>query len=349
MGTKGLLTWRAMKNLAGLLAAFAMAATACTAGESGPALPSSSQIETTASTDEGSATSGAEPTEPTQPTVTQEPTTAVPEPTPFDVLAFGDAADCREPAQDVADVVRATPGEILIVGDLAYPAGSQADFDNCFMPLYGDQLQRMHTVPGDNDYGSDPDAQAYFQTLGVGVAGKQGEGWWSFTKEAWQIIGINSACSKVGFCGPNSPQYAFVADALEAAPDKCRMIVWHLPRFTSSPSYSGLKNMGDLYQLVYDYGADILVVGNSHHYERFEPLGPDGSPDAAGIANFTIGTGGAPSTEFAEPLAGSAIRNNDTQGFVRFTLGPDSYSWEFVAVGDGSLSDSGTLACHNRS
>ena len=287
-----------------------------------------------------------------EPTTSESTTTEAPAPTepvfePFDVLAFGDAADCREPAENVAELVNSTPGDILLVGDLAYPAGSQADFDNCFLPIYGDALDRMRSVPGDNDYDTN-DGAAYFSTMGVERAGNPDEGWWTYTKGAWQLFGLNSSCSRVRFCGPNSPQYAFVADAIAQEPDKCRMVVWHQPRFTSSQNYDGLKNMGDLYQLLYDNGADILVVGNSHHYERFEPLDPTGTPAADGIANFTVGTGGAPYTEFGEPLAGSIVRNNQSRGVVKFTLDDDRYSWEFLNV-EGDLEDTGTLGCHNRS
>lgn len=304
---------------------------------------------------------------PTQPTTTeQDPTTTEAETTtsietttepteplppvfePFEVLAFGDAANCREPAANVANMLSNTPGDILIVGDLAYPAGSQTDFDDCFLPLYGQMMDRIRSVPGDNDYDT-ADGAAYFATMGPSRAGNPDEGWWTYTKGGWQIFGLNSSCSRVGFCGPNSPQYAFVADAIAQEPDKCRMVVWHQPRFTSSQNYDGLKNMGDLYQLLYDNGADILVVGNSHHYERFEPLNPEGQPDPTnGIANFTVGTGGAPYTEFGTPLPGSAIRNNQSRGVVKFTLGNARYSWEFLTI-EGDLEDSGTLGCHNRS
>ena len=293
-----------------------------------------------------STTAPVETTTASQPTSSQTETTET-APAEFDVLAFGDAADCRTPSENVAKLVTETPGEVLIVGDIAYPVGSKANIDDCFSPLYDSTLDRLHAVPGDNDYKTD-DATPFFDKLGADRAGQSGQGWWAFTREAWQIIGINSECSRVN-CGPKSDQYAFIAEQLEAEPDACRLVIWHKPRFTSSSNYSGLKNMGDLYQLLYDNGADILVVGNSHHYERFEPLGPDGTPDADGIANFTVGTGGAPYTEFGEPLPGSAVRDNETRGVVKFTLSPNGYAWEFLSVGDGALQDSGIADCHNRS
>ncbi len=345
---------RSMRNFSAIFRALfvvlALVAAGCTSESATttevPTTPTSEATTQPDTTEEEVTTSEAEPT--TSIETTTEPTDPPPPVyEPFDVLAFGDAADCREPAANVAELVAETPGDVLIVGDLAYPAGSQADFDNCFLPLYGPTMDRIRSVPGDNDYDT-AEGAAYFATMGVERAGNPDEGWWTYTNQGWQIFGLNSACSKVKFCGPNSPQYAFVADAIAQEPDKCRMVVWHQPRFTSSKNYDGLKNMGDLYQLLYDNGADILVVGNSHHYERFEQLNPEGQPDSSGIANFTVGTGGAPYTEFGDPLPGSAIRNNQSRGVVKFTLDNDNYSWEFLNV-EGDLEDSGTLPCHNRS
>lgn len=292
-----------------------------------------------------SSTETANPTTTNSPPTQQATTTTTP-PEPVELVVFGDTADCRKPADQVAELVKGTEANMVIVGDLAYPDGSQARIDECFMPLYGDVTDRIWAVPGDNDYKT-PDASPLYDLFDAERVGQPGQGWWTFTEGNWQIIGINSECSAVN-CGPKSDQYAFVAEAVAAEPDKCRLAVWHKPRFTSSPNYQGLKNMGDLYSLLYDNGADVLVVGNSHHYERFEPLNPEGVPDPAGIANFTVGTGGAPFTEFGEPLPGSQIRENSHHGVVMFTLGETEYSWEFLST-DGAAIDAGTQPCHNGS
>ncbi|MEZ5340021.1 MAG: hypothetical protein R2706_00810 [Acidimicrobiales bacterium] len=89
-------------------------------------------------------------------------TTAVPEPVSF--LAFGDAADCRGRDASVEAVVEQYVDDILFVGDAAYPDGSAENFANCFTPLYGDDIDRFHAVPGDNDYRT-PAATEFFQGL----------------------------------------------------------------------------------------------------------------------------------------------------------------------------------------
>ncbi|MEZ5340020.1 MAG: hypothetical protein R2706_00805 [Acidimicrobiales bacterium] len=134
---------------------------------------------------------------------------------------------------------------------------------------------------------------------------------------------------------------------LESAPDLCRIALWQHPRFTSSPNYDGIGKLGPMYDLLYNAKTDVLLVGNSHHYERFARLGPDGQPVDNGIRNFTVGTGGAPLTDFAaEPLAGSEVRNSESFGVLRLTLLPGEYSWEFLpATPESTLQDSGTSTC----
>ena len=291
--------------------------------------------ETSGSTGDETITTGGE--EPVETTTTM--------PVPVEFIAFGDAADCRGRDAEVAALVDESEADILFVGDAAYPDGSAEDFANCFLPLYGDDLARFHAVPGDNDYKT-PGASEFFSVFGTS-AGAPGTGWFVFETNGWQIIGMNSECDEVGGCDEGSPQYQWLQATLAAAPDACRLAFWQLPRFTSSANYQEINRLGPLYDLLYDARTDLLLVGNSHHYERFDRLGKDGSTDDRGIRNITVGTGGAPLTEFApEPRAGSAVRNNKSHGFLRLSLLPNEYSWTFVGATEQSdLVDSGASSC----
>lgn len=265
---------------------------------------------------------------------------------PATILAVADATDCRGADADVAAVVDANPDATLImVGDTAYPNGSAEDFENCFGPLYDDDVDRLHAVPGDNDYNTGT-AEPFFERLGD-AAGAPDEGWLSFETGGWLVVGLNSNCDQIGGCGPDSPQYQWLAETLAASPTDCLLAFMHEPRFTSSLNYSGIPRLGAFYQLLFENGADVLLVGHSHHYERFDRLNPDGQPDAAGIANFTIGIGGAPFTGFGEPLPGSAIRSSDTRGVLELVLSPDGYTWKVVPTEDstGTLVDAGADTC----
>lgn len=264
---------------------------------------------------------------------------------PETLIAIADTGDCREPAEKVAQAISEAEGTIIIAGDLAYPNGSTEDFQNCFDPLFKSELDRLHAVPGDNEYKTGS-ADAFWDSLGDS-AGNKGEGWLSFDLGAWQIIGLNSECPKVGGCDAESDQYKWLQAELDKSDKECKLAFWHMPRFTSSPNYKGFPRLAAMYDLLDQAGTDVLIVGNSHHYERFTQLDSQGNPDADGIRNFTAGIGGAPLGQgFSEPLPGSEVRNTETMGYLQFELSQDEYKWEFVKVGTkGDLVDSGSDKC----
>jgi len=300
----------------------------------GTAVDSTAAAETT--TPDSSETTVDESPETTEPTEPAEPVT---------VLAVSDLADCRGPDAEVAELVRSLEGTIVTPGDLAYTEGSQQQFDDCFMPLYGSELDRMYATPGDNDYKT-PDAAPYFATMSGGP-GEIGKGWFAVELGSWQLISLNSNCGEVGGCREDSEQFAWLDALLDEQQYDCRMVMWHHPRFTSSANYSGIPRLGDFYSRLHEVGADILIVGNSHHYERLGPLLPSGEPSPGGIMNFTVGVGGAAFSQFGEVLPGSQVRSNEHRGLVQFTLSDGSYDWEFVNVesNDTDLVDAGSADC----
>jgi hypothetical protein len=97
---------------------------------------------------------------------------------------------------------------------------------------------------------------------------------------------------------------------------------------------------------LYDYGADIVLAGHEHNYERFAPQDPQGTADPTrGIRQFVVGTGGGSHYTFGTPIANSEIRNADTFGVLELTLHPTSYSWEFIPEAGESFIDSGNASC----
>ena len=104
--------------------------------------------------------------------------------------------------------------------------------------------------------------------------------------------------------------------------------------------------MQPLWQALYEFGADVVLGGHEHNYERFAPQDPQGNADATrGIRQFVIGTGGRSHYEFGQPIANSEVRNGDTKGLLKLTLHNTSYSWEFIREPGQSFTDSGTAPC----
>jgi len=82
-------------------------------------------------------------------------------------------------------------------------------------------------------------------------------------------------------------------------------------------------------------------------YERFALQTPAGVADPdRGIRQFVVGTGGASHYGFGPPLPNSEARHNTSDGVLKLTLYPRSYSWAFLAVAGGSFRDSGSASCH---
>jgi hypothetical protein len=102
-----------------------------------------------------------------------------------------------------------------------------------------------------------------------------------------------------------------------------------------------------LWDALYAAGADVVLVGHDHHYERFQPLSPTGQPDEKrGIRQFVVGTGGKNLYPIVKVQPGSEVRNADSFGVLMLTLRPTSYDWRFAGVAGSSFTDSGTGTCH---
>ena len=105
--------------------------------------------------------------------------------------------------------------------------------------------------------------------------------------------------------------------------------------------------MQPIWQDLYDTGAEIVLNGHDHDYERFAPQTPSGGLDNAnGIQEFVTGTGGSNNTPFVTTLPNSLVRNATSFGVLKLTLHPSSYDWQFVPISGQSFTDSGSAACH---
>ena len=61
--------------------------------------------------------------------------------------------------------------------------------------------------------------------------------------------------------------------------------------------------MREIWSILYKAGADVVLNGHDHIYERFAPQDDKGKPDAEhGIRAFIAGTGAAACTRLARSL-----------------------------------------------
>jgi hypothetical protein len=259
------------------------------------------------------------------------------------LIGAGDIATCASSADSkTAALVQKAGGTVFTAGDNAYSKGSAAQFANCYKPTWGRFKSRTRPAVGDNEYGT-PGAKGYFDYFGS-AAGPRGKGWYSYDVGGWHIVVLNSNCSDVGGCGKGSAQERWLKADLAATKTKCIAAVWHQPRFSSV--YGNNSATKPFWDDLYAAGADIVINGHHHAYERFAPQDPGGHADPHGIREFLVGTGGAPlAGGFKTVQPNSQVRNARTYGVLELTLRSGGYDFSFIPVAGSSFHDSGSGTC----
>lgn len=260
------------------------------------------------------------------------------------LVGAGDIAKCEMigGAIGTARLLDRIPGTIFTAGDNAYDGGSAKDFADCYAPTWGRHRARTRPAPGNHDLVADG-GRSYFAYFGES-AGPEGRGYYSYDLGTWHIISLNSAVEP----NADSPQGRWLQEDLKGNATDCILAYWHSPRFSSGPHGSDPK-VRDFWRLLYEAGADIVINGHDHDYERFAPQDPSGKADPTrGIREFVVGTGGGGVYRFKRPAANSEVRDNTTYGVLKLTLGPGRYQWEFVPVSEKNFTDSGAGTCSPR-
>ena len=256
----------------------------------------------------------------------------------------GTATRCRQRATSDL-LVGAGYDAVLLLGDNQYENGGLAKYQTSFAPTWGRLGPLLRPAPGNHEYLT-PGASGYFDYFGA-AAGERSRGYYSYDLGTWHVIVLNSNCADVGGCGPGSLQLQWLMDDLAAHPRACTLAYWHQPRFSSGqhgddPAYDAF------WQALYQAGADLVLAGHDHDYERFAPQDPSGQADAAyGIREIVVGTGGRETRPFATVRPNSEVRNAQDLGVLWLRLRSDGYDWQFLPAAGGTFTDAGSAGCHN--
>jgi acid phosphatase type 7 len=263
------------------------------------------------------------------------------------LVGAGDIASCSSSGDEAtANLLDGIAGTVFTLGDNAYSNGSATDYMNCYGPSWGRHRARTKPSPGNHEYNT-LNASGYFGYFGS-AAGDPSQGYYSFDLGAWHIIVLNSntSCTTIS-CAAGSAQDTWLRADLAAHGNVCTLAYWHHPRFNSGASHGNNTAVANFWNALYQYGADVVLNGHEHVYERFAPQTPAAVADpAAGIRQFTVGTGGASHYTFGTIQPNSEVRNGTTYGVLELTLHATSYDWQFVPVSGATFTDSGTGSCH---
>ncbi len=275
------------------------------------------------------------------------------------LIGAGDIAGCESgdgDAETAALLAQNPNATVFTLGDNAYPNGQPSEYTNCYGPTWGAHKARTRPITGGHDTatvngGSLPNQgfvdyfSAQLAPFGP-TATDRLKTYYSYNIGAWHVVALNSACY-FDLPGCNTAQMEqWFRDDLAANSNVCTAVTWHDARWSSGNIHGNQVFTQPLWEIAYDGGADIVLSGNEHDYERFAPQDANGALDNTfGVRAFVVGTGGYYLYDL-DALEPNSQAYSSTYGVMKLTLHPTSYDWQFIPVAGGTFTDSGTDNCH---
>jgi hypothetical protein len=274
------------------------------------------------------------------------------------LVGAGDIAYCGSNGDEATAALlgQFPAATVFTLGDNAYESGTPAEFANCYAPSWGQYKTRTRPAFGDHDYadGADPVASGYIgyfqsQLSPFGASATDpNRGWYSYDAGSWHVVVLNSECDLAQNPCTQAAQLTWLANDLASHPSSCAMAIVGAPRFSSGSIHGNEPAMQPFWQTLYDNGAEMVLSGDDHLYERFAPQTPAGVFDSQrGIRQFVVGTGGRSHYPLASKIQpNSEARDDSTYGVMKLTLHATSYDWQFIPEAGRTFTDTGNQACH---
>jgi hypothetical protein len=252
---------------------------------------------------------------------------------------------------------------VFTTGDNAYPDGtytnyqvydaSWGSFRSSTRPTYGNHdYYGSSTAVGSEQYwneGPDPtpvrvsNAASYY-AYDVGTSN-------------WRAIVLNSASTEgpsgnqAPSCAVGTPQMTFLINELNTSRStgKHTVLFWHHARFSASsdhPTSQGATGCSKtFFDVAYDNGADLVVEGHSHLYERYDARDKSGLKVAGGLTSVVCGTGGNSfDTLQSLPSPTPDVAFTNAWGVCKLTLNTNNAQVDFVPAPGSPGTDSATVA-----
>lgn len=252
------------------------------------------------------------------------------------LVGAGDISTCGNNNDEAtAKLLDSISGTVFTAGDNVYPDGTYTQYTNCYHPTWGRHKSRTKPVPGNHEYNTSG-AAGYFRYF------SNTPSYYAYNLGDWRIYALNSEID----VSSTSTQVRWLKNDLAANPKRCVLAYWHKPRWSSGSHYGSNSRYQTLWKTLYDAGAEVVISGHEHHYERFKEMNSAGTASSPGLRQIVAGTGGASHYGFGSALSTSQVRNSSAYGVLKLTLNATSYSWKFVPVAGASFTDSGTTNCH---
>lgn len=171
----------------------------------------------------------------------------------------------------------------------------------------------------------------YFDFPGEGFTNSSGnERYYDFVEGPIHFFVLNSNPDEPDGTTPDSKQALWLRTQLAASTSRWNLVIDHHPPYSSDSSHGPATWMQWPFA---EWGADALLSGHAHTYERIE---------RDGIVYFVNGLGGAERYQFGSPVEGSRVRYAEDWGAQVVTASPTELRFDFQTVA-GTLVDTYTV------
>ncbi|MEV4945932.1 discoidin domain-containing protein [Streptomyces sp. NPDC053755] len=277
--------------------------------------------------------------------------TPTPTPTPspggaFTVVAAGDiAAQCTASSSSCAHpktaalAQRINPRFYLTMGDNQYDDALLSDFRAYYDKTWGAFKAKTRPAPGNHETYDPAGPLAGYKAYFGALAYPQGKPYYSYDEGNWHFIALDSNSFD------DAAQIQWLKDDLARTTKGCVAAYFHHPLY-SSGGHGNDPVSKPVWQILHGAGADLVLNGHDHHYERFAPQDASGRATPDGIVEIVGGMGGAEPYPIETVQPNSQKRISGPYGVLKLDFTDTTYTWQYVGT-DGQVKDSGpTYTCH---
>ncbi|TAK11590.1 MAG: alkaline phosphatase [Anaerolineae bacterium] len=244
------------------------------------------------------------------------------------IAVIGDYGTGDANAAAVAGLVLAwEPDFIVTTGDNNYPSGAADTIDAVIGQFYhayiggysgtygeGSEVNRFFPVLGNHDWDGER-AQPYFDYFNL----PGNERYYDFIHGPVHFFLLDSDTREPDGVGLSSRQAEWLQAGLTTSRAPWQVVVMHHPPYSSARHGST-----EALQWPYaEWGADLVLAGHDHTYERLE---------VDGLTYVVNGLGGQARYYFIVPLAESVVRYRAAHGALFITATVDGLTAEFLTV-----------------
>jgi len=248
---------------------------------------------------------------------------------------IGDYGEAGTEEGDVAALVAGwSPDLVLTAGDNNYPAGAADTIDANIGQYYHDFI-----CPYTGAYGAGSDSNRFLPSLGNhdwGTANAQpyldyfelpgNERYYDYVQGPVHFFILDSDPNEPDGIDALSTQAAWLQAGLAASTLPWQIVVMHHPPYSSSSTHGSTTTLQWPFK---EWGADAVIAGHDHTYERL---------NIDGIPYFVNGLGGYPvKYPFGPPLPGSLVRYNADHGAMLVDATETGIAFRFITRGGTTI------------